>query len=692
MVDEMFRPQLSALMLSVTAFAGSATAIAAEGSMLPAVLAGDTKIRLDGQPKEIPGSWNSLDKLISGKAPKNLAAFAQGAIAYDDTNLYVAMRLEDAQLVRTAGAGSNEDHATFSIAFPLKARSYHTYQVELYPGVPGKLPGIVKIGDAKVSGAELVEAPDGDGLTFEAKIPWSAFAESSRVRVGLRASLRYTDYTAPGRSGAVVATSPAREGASMPQLLTESEYPLIAGMLREKGISEEPAREAFGNVGGDSTWERVALFEKYLVVLGSRFRQGKEFVSTELSISRAKAVQRLELVDFDGDGAQEILLVYRVGSEDEYREILQILKLKPDETLSSPFAHEVGMKSASGELHNEVRVARDGGKAVIAIAQGDSQGYEQTSYSEPKPSDMQACLLPWDPIKERRYGWDSTEFKKLSETAQTPKSGSGKKIAQAGAPRRSSSPGSSSGPAAPPAPRPPKGEEMLDQIYALYRKDRSVKHRPPRFDFVTDVAASGANERVLVHDRDIVCFGKAFRDGQSYVYTTIGVASPDDIVDMTARDLTGDGKAEILVRAIIHAKSGTEPDKAADKSGAKRASGKKSPEKKAGKDKASADEKSVERLVFMVFQIKEDGIKRIFAAETGRAIEGALMLGGLRFIEATNGLEIEIVAGKAHGFTQSTYPFPEDPAPAGGFEPLPLPWGHLGTRRYQFDGSKYALK
>lgn len=673
-----------------------ATASAADGSMLPAVLASDTKIKLDGIPKEIPGSWNSLDKVISGKAPKQLAAFAQGAIAYDDTHLFVAMRLDDGKIVRTAVAGPNEDHATLSLAFPLKARSYRTYQVDLYPGLPGKLPGVVKIGDAKVNGAELVEAPDGEGLTFEAKIPWGAFAESSRVRVGMRASLRYVDYTAPGRLGVVVATSPAREGGAMPQLLTESEYPLIAGMLREKGISEEPAREAFGNVSGDGTWERVALFEKYLVILGSRFRGGKEFVSSELSISRAKAVQRMELADFDGDGAQEILLLYRVGSQDEYREVLQVLKVKPDESLSSPFVHEVGMKSTAGELHNEVRIVREGGKLAVSIGQGEVKGYEKDSYSEPKPSEMPACLLPWDPIKERKYGWETSEFKKLAETAQ--KGGASKRLTHGGggvSPRRASASnaGKGSRPASPQAPRPPSGDEMLDQIYALYRKDRSVKSKQPGFDFVTDVAASAANERVLVHDRDIVCFGKAFRDGQSYVYTTIGVGSSEDIIDMTASDLTGDGKAEILVRAIVRAKSGSEPDKHADKGNGKKPGSKKASNRKRdhGKDRPS-DEQTVERLVFMVFQVKEDGIKRIFAAETGRAIEGNLMLGGLRFIEGSRGLDIETMPGKAHGFTKATYPFPEDPSQAGGFEPLALPWGSLGTRRYQFDGSRYALK
>lgn len=686
----MMRRLVAGLMLGALTFA-CPTRVRAAGVMLPAVLAEDVKIRLDGVPKELPGSWSSLETVISGKATKKGASFAQGAIAYDEKNLYVAMRLEDDQIVRTAGAGPNEDHATLSIAFPVKARSYRTYHVELYPGLPGKLGGVVKMGNGKVSGSELVEAPDGDGLTFEAKIPWSAFPESSRIRVGLHAALRYTDYVAPGKAGVVVATSPAREGRSMPALLTESEYPLVTGMLREKSISAEPAREAFGNVGGDGTWERVALFDKFLVVLGSRFHGGKEFVMSELSVSRAKAVQRMELVDFDGDGASEILLVYRVGSEDEYREVLQVLKIKPDESLSSPFVHEVGMKSLAGELHNAVRIVRTGGKAQIEIAQGAADGYEKDSYAEPTPSDMSAALLPWDSTKDKTYAWDSGEFKKTAETKQTPKAlgkSSGNRMARAksGSGHRASSGDSGaagSNRPAPPAPRAPSAEEMLDQVYALYRKDHGVKAKTPRFDFVTDVAASSSNERVLVHDRDIVCFGKSFRDGASYVYTSIGVAAAEDIIDMTARDLTGDGKAEILVRAIMHAKFSPEGEKKPDKK-----PGKKTP-KKSAKD---VDEDPVDRLVFMVFQVKEDGIKRIFAAETGRALGGNLLLGGMRFVEGGNGLDIELLAGRAHGFTKSTYPFEEDSNPTGGFEPLSLPWGNLGQRRYRFDGARYSVQ
>lgn len=660
--------QLLALAIASIGLGAVGPALAAPaGVMLPAVLASDVKIRLDGQPNEFPGSWNSLETTVSGK--KQPASFAQGAIAYDDQFLYVAMRLDDTQLVRTAGAGQNEDHATLSLAVPVKARSYRTYQIELYPGQPGKLRGVVKIGNDAVSGAQLVEAPDGDGLTFEAKIPWSALPETAKVRVGMRAALRYTDYSAPGKSNSVMATSPGHEGGSMPRLLVEPEHALYTGLLQEKGIGIEPSREAFGNVGGSPAFEHVALYGKYLVVVGGQFREGKEFILTELQVSGAKAVERMDLFDFDGDGTEEVLLVYRVGSASEYKEVLQVLKTKPDDTLAIVFVHEVGQKSAKGELHNEVNIKRKGGKATIEIAQGTCEGYEQEGYDELKPSDMDAALLPWDAIKDKTFEAEGSEFKKVAETRQKPGSGKspgdrkGGKSASGRTRTASKALGADagSGADAPPPPRPPSAEEMQDQVYALYRKDHKVKSSKPRFDFVTNVAGDGANERVLIHDKDIVCFGKHFRDGMSYISLSMGVASAEDVIDVTARDLTGDGKAEILVRAIVRMKASKE-----------------------------LDNKPVERLVFFAFQVKEDAIKRVFAAETGRAFDGHLILSGLRFLEGSRGTEIEIVPGLANGFTKGTYPFPEDMTPAGGYEPMPLPWGTLGTRRYRFDGSKFS--
>jgi len=65
-------------------------------------------------------------------------------------------------------------------------------------------------------------------------------------------------------------------------------------------------------------------------------------------------------------------------------------------------------------------------------------------------------------------------------------------------------------------------------------------------------------------------------------------------------------------------------------------------------------------------------------------------LSGLRFLEGSRGMEIETVPGTAHGFTKNSYPFPEDTTPAGGYEPMPLPWGTGGSKRYRFDGTKFG--
>jgi hypothetical protein len=214
----------------------------------------------------------------------------------------------------------------------------------------------------------------------------------------------------------------------------------------------------------------------------------------------------------------------------------------------------------------------------------------------------------------------------------------------------------------PPPPRPPTSDELLDRVYALYRKDRGVGNSRPRFDFVTDVAGDSSPERVVVHDRDIVVFGKGFRSGTSYAFITVGVSDPKDILDATARDLTGDGKAEIIVRAIMRVKAS----------------------KELGGD-------NVDRYAVLVYRIREDRLERVFAAETGRAVGKNEVLGAVAFEPSDRGVRIELRPGHAIGWTEKSYPFPQDTTTAGGLEPLLLPWATT-QRSYHFNGTTYVLE
>lgn len=629
---------LAAAVVSAPAAAGS--------RMIAAEPVDDVKIRIDGDLREWPNKMTDLSDTLDGKTSGGDPRVA-ATVAYDEGSLYVVLKIFDQKIVRTSGAGAAEDHATLYLNFP----KGQTYAVEIYPGQPGKVAGTIKVKGTSPNGAKIVEAPTEKGLSVEAQIPWTAFPEAARTRVGLRATLTYTDADAAGSVKAVIGTSSAKSGKAMPALLMGNEQGLEESIIKAKGLSANPSREAYGNVAGDSMVERVAVWGGNLVIIGPHFRGGKEFYFADLGVSDASYVDRLELVDFDGDGHDEVVIEKRVGGSDKYRNVLTVIKVGRDDQPFLAFAHETGIKTGDGEIKNKVKISKSG----IEIAQGESSGFEPGSFSEVQPGDMGATLLPWESVGSRTFAWKGKGFEAAGETAFTPKGGgggvSGKKPKK-GKPK-------SDEPPAPPAPRPPTSDELLDRVYALYKKDRGVSGKPS-FDFVTDVTGDRGPERVLIHGKDIVVFGKGFREGLSYAFIAVGVADSKDILDATARDLTGDGKAEIIVRAVLHAKAS----------------------KALGGD-------VVDRHALMVYAIQGDGLVRIFGAETGRALGKDQILGAVAFTPARRGFDIELKPSRAIGWTEQSYPFPVDTTTAGGLEPLLLPWSG-GSRKYHFDGKAFT--
>jgi hypothetical protein len=361
-------------------------------------------------------------------------------------------------------------------------------------------------------------------------------------------------------------------------------------------------------------------------------------------------VRGLELVDFDGDGRDEIVLRLRLGSKARHREVLNVMRVGDDDTPFVALSHEVAIKTDEGTIENQVDIDRRGNKARLTIAQGTAKGFDPESYAEPMPGgETRSALLPWETVKSRTFELRGRSFEAGDEKSWTPKQKAPTSTARRAA-----------GVEAPPPPRPPTANELMDRVYALYRRDRGVGKRKPSFDFVTDVTGDRTPERVLVHDRDIVVFGKGFREGTSYTFITIGVADAKDIVDATARDLTGDGKAEVVVRAVLHAKAS----------------------KELGGD-------VVERYALLIYKVLGEKLERIFGAETGRALGKNRVLGAVAFEPLERGLGIELRPARAVGWTEKTYPFPPDTTTAGGLEPLLLPWSG-STRRYVFDGSRYG--
>lgn len=632
------------LALAAALFSGSAAA----SDYLAAEPMSGTKVRIDGMLREWPGGFAKM-KTSSGSATQNSAL-----VGYDDTYIYLAGKVSDKNLVRTSRANKGEDRLVLEMYFPSpRGGSGKAHRIDVYPGVPGKSAAVVKVDGNEATGAKAIEAPTSTGLTIEAQIPWSALSAARTIRVGMRGKVSYEDASAVGRIQSITATS-SGSGSGMQPLTTEPETGLAQALLEPKRLGFRPAREAYGDLTGKGGPEKVALYGHFLSIVGPGYKGGKQFYFNELDVEKSDQVTRLELLDFNGDGKDEIVIQKKLGKPDKYREVIQVLQIGKDGAPLQVFMHELAIVTPDGRIDNEIKISGAGKTAKIVIAQGSSKGFDPGNFQEPTiGKDIPSALLPWQSVKSRTFAWKGNGLAAVDEESWEPKmsasSGSSPSVPRADAP---------------PPPRPPSADEMLERVYGLYKQDRGVSRgKKPSFDFVTDVVEDKQMERVLVHERDLVVFGKGFKKGLSYTYLTIGVKEPEHILSVTSRDLIGDGKAEIIVHAVLDAQAS----------------------KSLGGD-------IVRRQALFVYKVIGENLTRIFAAETARSLKDNRIMSSVAFIPSGTGTELELRPLRAVGWTQKTYPFPEDRHPAGGLEPLLLPWSTVGTRRYAFNGSAYELK
>jgi hypothetical protein len=590
-------------------------------------------LKLDGIPKEWPTAGVALTHAVRGAAPKSDLS-ATGFLAYDQTRIFVGADVTDDAL----RAGS--DRVTLVLGFPGGA----TYEVELYPGEPGKTAARAMLRGAPIAGAKVIEAPREGGWSLEASVPWSTFAEAATTRVGLRGGLFVYDADHGAAIESVVGTSPSTSYAALAPLATEPEQGLAEGLLRDKGLSDTPQCSLLIDVVGDAMLERVLVFDRYLVVLGPTYRGGKEYYFSDLEAGGAM-LPTCEARELTGDGKAELVFRKRLGTPTRYREVLHVLSFGPNGASDVPspiFMHEVGLVSDKKVVDNGVEFTAAGGKSAIVIDAGRATGFDAGSYREPTETSIPPLLLPWGTTRSVTYAFTGKKFTKTGETTQAATPAPAAPSAPVAAP--------SARPASPP---PPSAAELQRDVLALYKREQRAVGAA-RFDVVANVAGDAQPERVLLWGRDLVLFGKGYRGGTGYAFLTLAqFAAESDILEVTTRDLTGDGRAEILVKGRLH---GTAPEGA------------------------------VEREVLLVYRATPEGLVRIFAAETARAIGGKRVAASVEL--SNQGLTLS--PGRATGWTEKTYPFNQDVAPVGGYEPLPLPWGGAKAARYRWTGAAFA--
>jgi hypothetical protein len=626
-------------------------------------------VKLDGLLGEWPARTAARIE-VKGSAGASLAFLA--AVQYDERFLYVAGEVTEESFVRTARFGEGEDHAALVLAFP-SGGGLAAYEVGLFAGKPGESAGSVRFAGGRkgaVDGARIVEAPTGKGYTFEAAIPWSAFPEARHVRVGLRAAARY--YSSDGSAAARVILSTSSGDAHDPRalapLLTEPEQSIVDGVLTEKGLAAQaPSVDLFVDVAGDSMKERVSVWGSYLTICGPGYRAGKEYFYKDLGAE----VVRLEARDLTGRGKEDLVLRRRVVVEGANRDWFEVLSVLKGDEPTTIFSHEISIARDGKRVSNAVHV----GSKQIDVSVEPAIGWDASSYREAPVDGVEPLLLPWGSTRAESFRFDGDRFTKAHEDRRPSPTRAAASSSDTPTGAGPTLPSRSAEPTTPPVvvtPRSPsagtgtdsvKPGDIAGRLLAQYRRDQGVSPDVrPKVDIQVQVDGDPRPERVVLVGKDIVVSGAGFKGGAEYAFLTLSqFDSPADIQDMTARDLTGDGAADLVVR------------------GTRRVT-------------AEGSSAPLELDAIFVYRVKAGMITRIFAIETGRSQAGKRAQGQVQFVPAKDGhgFQIDVRPGRVTGWTEKSYPWSQEKPGTGMLEPLLLPWGSIPSLRYGWNGSAFT--
>ncbi|MDB4938062.1 MAG: hypothetical protein JWP87_5034 [Labilithrix sp.] len=611
-------------------------------------------VKLDGVLKEWPARSPANEKLSGTTDGLGLTV----AVQMDDAKLYVGAEVTDVALARTSRHGESDDHVSMTLAFPSGRGGLKAYEIGLFAGKPGESTGAVKwlSGPSKgqeIAGAKLVEYDVKGGFTFEASIPWSSFAEARTMRVGLRAAIRYHDGDGSNVRGVIgTGQGSVDHPADLPALPTAAEQAVVDGLLAQKNLTgTAPKIDVFADVTGDERKERISVFGRFFTICGPGYRGGRQFFWREV----AGELASFETRELTGHGKDDMIVRRRVANGGITHETLEVWTIASGDEPTTIFAHEIAVVDGPGKrkITNAVRVSAK----EIDVSVEPAVGWDASSFREPTAGAEEGVLVPWGTVRSRTFKLEKGKFAKASEVAQAGSgagSGTGTGTgtgtgATAGATRDL------------PTPSVGKSTDLGRQVMDLYLKDQGIAPgTKPRFDIEVNVDGDGRPERVALIGRDIVVLGPGFKNGSGYARMSLTQLADDkDVSELTARDVTGDGAAELVVRGVRHV---TTP---------------------------AGDKVSVEAL--FIYQVKAGAIARVFSVETGREQSGKRIQGLVQFVPSKSGkgFEIDVRPGVARGWTEKTYPWPQD-KPGGSIEPLLLPWGGVPSLRYAWNGTQFS--
>ena len=177
-------------------------------------------------------------------------------------------------------------------------------------------------------------------------------------------------------------------------------------------------------------------------------------------------------------------------------------------------------------------------------------------------------------------------------------------------------------------------------VIAEFLQRQGMPGRRPKHDLRGDVSGDGRPERVLQVGRFLLVLGAGYRGGEGYDFTALPVRGESDVLAARLMDLTGDGKAELMLRL------------------------------------RQRDDAGNSRDLWQLYRFPGERVDPFFAIELRKETSAGHVEARLRVQRAGRGApRIEVRAGRAQGLSPESF----REAPASDAEGILLPWGPVLT-------------